>query len=65
VRCESFIDAAPKLVSHPAVVNGFTGSGIWHSIYAFPPTDQKYWQKGFDDFANAGCRSWMFLKMKM
>ena len=35
----------------PAVVNGFTGSSIWHSIYAFPPTDQKYWQKGFDDFA--------------
>ena len=35
-----------------AVVNGFTGSSIWHSIYAFPPTDQKYWQKGFDDFAN-------------
>jgi hypothetical protein len=35
----------------PAVVNGFTGSSIWHSIYAFPPTDQAYWQKGFDDFA--------------
>src|SRR5688572_14583542 len=34
----------------PAVVNGFTGSSVWHSIYAFPPTDQKYWQKGFDDF---------------
>ncbi|MCG8512065.1 MAG: sugar phosphate isomerase/epimerase, partial [Rhodospirillales bacterium] len=36
----------------PAVVNGFTGSSVWHSIYAFPPTDQAYWQKGFDDFAN-------------
>ncbi len=34
-----------------AVVNGFTGSSIWHSIYAFPPTDQKYWDKGFADFA--------------
>jgi len=33
------------------VVNGFTGSSIWHAIYAFPPTDQAYWQKGFDDFA--------------
>ena len=33
------------------VVNGFTGSSIWHSIYAFPPTSQEYWQKGFDDFA--------------
>jgi len=31
-------------------VNGFTGSSVWHSIYAFPPTSQEYWQKGFDDF---------------
>ena len=50
--CRKFIDAAPeKTGKFPAVVNGFTGSSIWHSIYAFPPTDQKYWQKGFDDFA--------------
>ena len=34
-----------------AIVNGFTGSSVWHSIYAFPPTSQDYWQKGFDDFA--------------
>jgi len=34
----------------PAVVNGFTGSSVWHAIYAFPPTSQDYWQKGFDDF---------------
>ena len=33
------------------VVNGFTGSSIWHSLYAFPPTTQDYWQAGFDDFA--------------
>jgi len=33
------------------VVNGFTGSSIWHSLYAFPPTSQAYWQRGFDDFA--------------
>ncbi|MDX2007010.1 MAG: sugar phosphate isomerase/epimerase [Meiothermus sp.] len=33
------------------VVNGFTGSSIWHSIYAFPPTSQEYWDKGFADFA--------------
>jgi len=46
-----FRDAAPDKISFPAVVNGFTGSSVWHSIYAFPPTDQKYWQKGFDDFA--------------
>ncbi len=50
--CRAFIDAAPSPTGFPAVVNGFTGSSIWHSIYAFPPTDQKYWQKGFDDFAN-------------
>src|SRR5688572_5314374 len=36
---------------HIAIVNGFTGSSVWHSIYAFPPTSQEYWQKGFDDFA--------------
>jgi sugar phosphate isomerase/epimerase len=51
--CRKFIDACPDKdgTGFPAVVNGFTGSSIWHSIYAFPPTDQKYWQKGFDDFA--------------
>ncbi len=37
------------------VVNGFTGSSIWHSLYAFPPTSQEYWQAGFDDFA----RRWL------
>jgi sugar phosphate isomerase/epimerase len=47
-----FRDAAPEPITFPAVVNGFTGSSVWHSIYAFPPTDQKYWQKGFDDFAS-------------
>jgi sugar phosphate isomerase/epimerase len=49
--CRKFIDSAPADTGYPAVVNGFTGSSIWHSVYAFPPTDQKYWQKGFDDFA--------------
>ena len=32
------------------VVNSFTGSSIWHSIYAFPPTTQGYWDAGFRDF---------------
>ena len=51
--CRKFVDACPHKdgTGFPAVVNGFTGSSVWHSIYAFPPTDQKYWQKGFDDFA--------------
>ena len=49
--CRKLIDAAPESTGFAAVVNGFTGSSIWHSIYAFPPTDQKYWQRGFDDFS--------------
>ena len=52
--CRNFINAKPdrkKKDDFPAVVNGFTGSSIWHSIYAFPPTDQAYWEKGFQDFA--------------
>jgi sugar phosphate isomerase/epimerase len=47
----AFFDAAPFKSDLPAVVNGFTGSSIWHSIYAFPPTDQAYWNRGFEDFA--------------
>jgi sugar phosphate isomerase/epimerase len=40
---------APKPA--PAIVNGFTGSSIWHALYAFPPTRQDYLNKGFNDFA--------------
>ncbi len=51
--CRKFIDAKPKAdYSFPAVVNGFTGSSIWHALYAFPPTSQAYLDKGFADFAN-------------
>ena len=32
-------------------VTGFTGSAIWHALYAFPPTSQAYWDQGFADFA--------------
>ncbi len=35
----------------PAVVNGFTGSAIWHTIYPFPPTPPDTWEQGFQDFA--------------
>jgi sugar phosphate isomerase/epimerase len=35
----------------PAVVNGFTGSSIWHALYAFPPTSQAFIERGFADFA--------------
>ena len=34
------------------VVPGFTGSSIWHSLYAFPPTSQEYWDKGYKDFGD-------------
>ncbi len=56
--CRKFVDAGKdymagrEQVGIGAVVNGFTGSSIWHALYAFPPTDQAYLQKGFDDFAN-------------
>ena len=49
-----FFDARPGKPAagdFPAVVNGFTGSSIWHSLYAFPPTSQEFWEKGFRDFA--------------
>ena len=48
--CRLFIDDRPGGEEFPAVVNGFTGSSIWHSIYAFPPTTQEYWDEGFADF---------------
>ncbi len=52
--CRALLDAKPgrgRKDEFPAVVNGFTGSSIWHSLYAFPPTPQSYWEKGFKDFA--------------
>jgi sugar phosphate isomerase/epimerase len=35
----------------PAIVNGFTGSSIWHAVYAFPPTSQAFLNQGYADFA--------------
>ncbi|HEX4510599.1 MAG TPA: sugar phosphate isomerase/epimerase [Burkholderiaceae bacterium] len=31
-------------------VTGFTGSSIWHAVYAFPPTSQAYLDRGYADF---------------
>ncbi len=46
-----FFNARPGgATDHPVAVNGFTGSSIWHALYAFPPTDQAYLNKGFEDF---------------
>ncbi|HSR53351.1 MAG TPA: sugar phosphate isomerase/epimerase [Acidobacteriota bacterium] len=33
------------------VVNGFTGSSIWHLLYAFPPVPKSMIDEGFADFA--------------
>jgi len=33
------------------VVNGFTGSAIWHLLYGFPPADKAVIEKGFEQFA--------------
>ena len=34
-----------------SVVNGFTGSSIWHLNYSFPAVSQEMIQAGYDDFA--------------
>ena len=34
------------------VVNGFTGSSIWHLIYDFPPTPKKMYDAGYRQFAD-------------
>lgn len=33
------------------VVNGFTGSSIWHLLYSFPPTTPEMIENGYKDFA--------------
>jgi len=50
----NFFDARPGRAARdarPAIVNGFTGSSIWHATYAFPPTSAEFWERGFQDFA--------------
>jgi sugar phosphate isomerase/epimerase len=32
-------------------VNGFTGSGVWHMLYSFPPNDFGEIERGYADFA--------------
>jgi sugar phosphate isomerase/epimerase len=34
-------------------VNGFTGSGIWHLLYSFPPNDFAEIERGYERFAEA------------
>jgi sugar phosphate isomerase/epimerase len=35
-----------------SVVNGFTGSSIWHLVYSFPPNLPGQVDAGYEDFAN-------------
>jgi sugar phosphate isomerase/epimerase len=35
-----------------SVVNGFTGSSIWHLLYSFPPVSDAMLEAGFKDFAD-------------
>ena len=35
-----------------SVVNGFTGSPIWHMLYSFPPTPETMIEDGFKKFAS-------------
>ena len=52
-----FFDAAPArvkerlAVSGKTVVNGFTGSSIWHMAYSFPPVSKEMIANGYADFA--------------
>ncbi len=48
-----FFDARPDpaLPGNRAIVNGFTGSSIWHAIYSFPPVPPSMIEAGFADFA--------------
>jgi len=52
-----FFDAAPAAVKERlartgrTVVNGFTGSSIWHLLYSFPPVTKDQIAAGYADFA--------------
>ncbi len=49
-----FFDAAPAAMKKKikrVVVNGFTGSSVWHLLYLFPPVSQERIDKGYKDFA--------------
>jgi sugar phosphate isomerase/epimerase len=48
-----FFDKAPSMDwAFRTVVNGFTGSSIWHLVYGFPPIPASMIDAGFADFAN-------------
>ena len=50
-----FFNARPQSlggVPDKVVVNGFTGSSIWHLLYSFPPVAPGQIENGFKDFAD-------------
>ena len=47
-----FFDAKPGGAPERVVVNGFTGSSIWHLLYSFPPVVAGQIDAGFKDFAD-------------
>ena len=47
----TFFDARPGGAPERVVVNGFTGSSIWHLLYSFPPVAPGQIDGGFQDFA--------------
>jgi len=57
VAARRFFDAAPDAVREQlertgrTVVNGFTGSSIWHLLYSFPPVTAAQLEAGYADFA--------------
>ena len=49
---QNMIDAAKAAKKlGVGVVNGFTGSSIWHLLYSFPPASKQMIDAGFADFA--------------
>ncbi len=63
IACRKFFEGAPKPVREQLkrwndskdemklVVNGFTGSSIWHLVYSFPPVLPGQLEAGYKDFA--------------
>ncbi len=55
IAARKFFDAAPQEIKDElprVVVNGFTGSSIWHLVYSFPPVLPNQLENGYKDFAN-------------
>ena len=60
-----FFDARPDDSAIAPVVNGFTGSSIWHALYAFPPTSQAYLDAGMKTLLSDGSPFSMYLRKWM